>query len=398
MLTSPLAIVAVLCAAVAVSEWLARNTPLRHVGTALLVIVVTALLANGGVIPTVGADMPVYDALFDEVIGFGIFWLLLGVRLGEIARAGPAMLGMFAVGAVGIVVGVTAAMTTIGAVHFGEHAAGLGAMFVGTYTGGSVNFNTLADLYRIDETPALFAGAAVVDSLMTTVWMVVGVAVPRWLRPLPEPALDGDETVLEALEHGEHAEPDLGIDDDTESLHPLDTALAIGLAAGAYALSRALPTGALGVAVPLHPNILLTIIALVLAQIPLVARLAGTRTLGMFAIYLFLAGIGALCDVEALAEVGAIGGWLLLVVTVALAVHGALVFGVARLFGVSPEVASVASQACVGGGSSALALARSLGRKDLVLPSILVGSLGTASGTFVGMVVGSTLLGGATVG
>jgi len=39
----------------------------------------------------------------------------------------------------------------------------------------------------------------------------------------------------------------------------------------------------------------------------------------------------------------------------------------------------------VGGGSSALALARSLGRKDLVLPSILVGSLGTASGTFLGM-------------
>lgn len=393
ILESPMALVAALCACVAVSEWLARHTFLRHVGTALLVIVVTALLANGGVIPTVGGDVPVYDALFDEVIGFGIFWLLLGVRLGEIRRAGPTMLGMFALGAVGIVAGVFASMLLIGgAERFGDQAPGLGAMFVGTYTGGSVNFNTLADLFRVDETPALFAGAAVVDSLMTTVWMVVGVAIPRWLRPLPAPELD---TPIE--EELAHADPDLGLDDDTEHLHPLDTALAIGLAAGAFALSRVLPDGVLGVAIPLHPNILLTIIALILAQVPLIARLRGTRTLGMFAVYLFLAGIGALCDVAALAEVGAIGVWLLLLVVVALTLHGLLVFGAARLLGISPEVASVASQACVGGGSSALALARSLGRKDLVLPAILIGSLGTAAGTFLGMWVG-TLLGGTTVG
>ncbi len=392
LLQSPIAIVAALCTAVAVSEWLVRRTALRHVGTALLVIVVTAILANVGLIPTVGADTPVYDALFGEVIGFGIFWLLLGVRLSQVRLAGPQMLGMFAVGALGIAAGVVGAMWLVGPERFGEHSAGLGAMFVGTYTGGSVNFNTLANSYQVDQEPALYAGAAVVDSLMTTIWMVVGVAVPRWLS---RGQSDGD--VATAV-----AEPDLGIDDDTEALHPLDLALALALAAASFAASRALAdrlNAALAVYdMKIHANIALTVIALVLAQVPAVARLRGTRTLGIFAVYLFLSGIGALCDVAALREVGAVGGWLLLFVTIALTLHGFIIYGLGRLFGISADVTSVASQACVGGGSSALALARSLGRTDLVLPAILIGSLGTAFGTFLGLFVGTVVLGGSTGG
>jgi uncharacterized membrane protein len=45
---------------------------------------------------------------------------------------------------------------------------------------------------------------------------------------------------------------------------------------------------------------------------------------------------------------------------------------------------AIASQANVGGSTTALALARSFARDDLVLPGVLVGSVGTAIGTFVG--------------
>jgi uncharacterized membrane protein len=44
----------------------------------------------------------------------------------------------------------------------------------------------------------------------------------------------------------------------------------------------------------------------------------------------------------------------------------------------------VVSQANVGGSTSALALAKSLGREDLLVPGILLGSLGNAVGTFLG--------------
>jgi len=64
-----------------------------------------------------------------------------------------------------------------------------------------------------------------------------------------------------------------------------------------------------------------------------------------------------------------------------------VIFGVARWTRCDLATAAVASQANIGGGTTALALARSLGRPDLELPAILAGSVGTALGTYAGFLV-----------
>jgi uncharacterized membrane protein len=68
-------------------------------------------------------------------------------------------------------------------------------------------------------------------------------------------------------------------------------------------------------------------------------------------------------------------------------VHGIIMFGIARLFRMDLGAAAVASQANVSGSTSALALAKSLGREDLLVPGILLAALGTAIGTFLGFLV-----------
>ena len=382
---APFELLIVLCLAIAVSEFLVRTTPLRHLGTSLLVIVAAALLANFGAIPTSAESHPLYDVLFDEVIALAIFWLLLQVRLTAIWQAGVPMLLLFGVGAAGLVVGVPLGMLAIGGPErFGEAGAGLGAMFVGTYTGGSLNFNALADVFGVDRQPAMYAGAAVVDSLLTTVWMIFGVILPRVLgRGTQGPEASREEA--------------LGLGEDTETIHPLDLALLLFLGGAAVIGSRIASAELADMGWSVHPHLILTLVALILAQVPLFAKLKGTRTLGMFAVYLFLAAIGALCDVNALIEVKEIGPPLLIMACVALATHGLFTFGVARALKLDARMAAVASQANVGGGSTALALARSLGRTELGAPALLLGSLGTASGTFLGYIVGVHFLGGAPV-
>jgi uncharacterized membrane protein len=165
----------------------------------------------------------------------------------------------------------------------------------------------------------------------------------------------------------------------------MDIALLLALGGTAVVASRlgAQMLAEQGVQVP--SILLLTSMALVLAQTRWLRGVRGARVLGMTGVYLFLAVIGVLCDVDALRSIGALGGSLLAFVSITLAVHGVVIFGAAFVLRLPPDVAAVASQANVGGGTSALALARSLGRADLVLPSILVGSLGTALGTYLGI-------------
>jgi uncharacterized membrane protein len=344
-------------------------------------IVVTAVVANLGIIPTGTADVPLYGVLFREVAWMAIFCLLLQVHLREVVKAGPAMIALFALGAAGTLLGALAGMLAIGgAARFGEVHAVLAGMFTGTYTGGSANFIAIASQYRLTD-GLLLASANAVDAAMGTVWMAATVVIPRLLRRL------GGAASAPAAAAGKGSPVD-DVGHDTEGLHPLDLGLVLGLGSLAvWGSQRAAGwlSGRVGVDVP--GILILTTLALVLAQVPAIGRLRGPRVLGLFGVYLFLAVIGALCDVEALRSSGTLGFWLFLFVTVLFAVHAAVVFGASTLLRLDPDVAAVASQANIGGSTSALALARSLGRADLVLPGILVGSLGNAVGTYLGVAV-----------
>ena len=396
MFADSLSIAAALCGLVALSEWLVRRTPARHVGSALLVILLTAVAANVGLLPAGSspeAPVPVYDGVFSVLAPLSILWLLLGVELRAVLKAGPAVLGMFFVGTAATAVGVLVGMGAVrGPETVGPLYNALGGMFAGTYTGGSLNFNAVALGYDVMRDGPLFAGAVAVDNIVTTVWIIATLALPRLLAPLWTTRLGGRPEADAAAPVPEAVGPLLGIEDDTETLHPLDLGLALGLGLGGLWLSDRLAAVLAEAGVPVPSILVLTVLALVLAQIPAVARLRGPRLLGMFGVYVFLAVVGAFCDVAALRGLGSLGLTLLAFTSIAVLVHGLIVFGVARVFKVDLAVAAVTSQANVGGGTSALALARSLGRDDLVLPAVLVGSLGTALGTFVGFWVAGVAL------
>ena len=144
--------------------------------------------------------------------------------------------------------------------------------------------------------------------------------------------------------------------------------------------------------IPQIPEIItLTTIALILAQFPSVQQLHGKHTLGFFFILVFLAVIGTLCDVGALSGVGSLAGTLILFVGLLVLIHGVVIFGLGALFKMDWDVIAVASQANVGGNTTAIAAAESLDRPDLLIPGVLVGSLGNALGTYLGFMVAGIL-------
>lgn len=376
MFDHPFYVLAVLAGNVALAEVLVKLPVCRQLGSALLVIITTAICANTGVIPPYSAGVPIYDGIFAYAAPLGIFWLLLQVDLRRVLTAGRTMLGFFLIGSLGVAAGAILGMRIVdGETAFGDAAAGLGAMFTGTYIGGSVNFNAMAIESGVTKEGVLYAGANAVDATMTTVWMIVTLLVPRLIARGHKATVGAtptrsteDNDAVNAL----HAE--------TIRLPDLAWLLLLGTSALWISSVTAAHT-------PLPSTLVMSTIALVLAQIPAVRSISGGGVIGLFTIMLFLAVIGALSEVAQFSKLGDAGQALVLLVIVIFSVHGVLIFGTARIFRLDPAAAAVASQANVGGGTTAIALARSLGRPDLELPAILVGSLGTALGNYIGLAV-----------
>jgi uncharacterized membrane protein len=398
VVTNPVAIFAVLAFSVAAALWLGKRPGWRLLGSALLVILLAALLANAGVIPSVTEGSPVYDAIFTWVAPLAIFWLLLGVDLRSILAAGGPMLALFLLGALGTVAGVLVAMLLLGDA-FGASRAPLAGMFVGTYVGGALNFNAIAIEYDIQRDALTYAGAGVVDNLMTTVWMVVTLAVPRCLAQLrrgtgtaTSPAPVGAAPILDDARPATPSPAQIDdSDNDTALLDPAQVALLLGLGALVLEVSTLTTAALADLGVRLPRMLVLTTLGLILAQHRWIRALHGARPLGMFAVLLFLAAIGALCDVGELAATGSLGVDLSILVVVTVLVHGAVMAGGAAVLRIDPAVAAVASQANIGGSVSAVALARGLSRHDLVAPALLVGALGTGIGTYLGFAVAAWL-------
>ncbi len=383
-MSNPLWVLFILVVNILVSEWLEKNTALRHLGTTLLVIILTAIVANLGVIPSATESSVVYDAIFSYVAPLSVFFLLLKVNLSELRQAGLPMLAMFVLGAMGTMVGALVGIWLVdGAAAFGQHYKALAGMITGTYIGGSLNFNAIAIHYEVTKAGGLYAGTVAVDNILTTVWMVVTLVLPGvlrkvWNRP------DGKLAAAAVIEQPAN-------DQEAVSIWSLSVLLALGL--GSLLLSNGIAGWLRETYGWNFPSILIiTTLALVMAQIKAVRELPGSRLLGLFTIYLFLAVIGAFCELAALNGIGELAVYVGLFTAIVVLVHGLVVFGVGGLLKQDWDVISIASQANIGGRSSAMALAKSLKREDLLLPSIVVGTLGTGLGTYVGFLVAEVLL------
>lgn len=381
LIQSPLALLAVLAVGVLVAELLGRLSWGRKVGAALIVIVVGALLANFRIVPPAGAGGPVYDPIFAVVTPAAIFLILLEANLKALRKAGGPMLIAFGLGATGTVAGVlVAGLLTPARAMLGETFAPLSGMFAGTYIGGSANFNAIALHYGVLREGDVYATAVVVDNIATGVWILITVAMPVLLYRTGLFGKPGERTA--ALPEDA---PDAAVVAPLTGSLALALPLALALTGVVIANLLAGWLKGLGVAVP--SILILTTLALALAQIPAIARLTLVRPLGLYGVYLFLIVVGASVDIAALVASGPLGLMLMAFVTILMLVHGVVLVTAAQLLKIEPEIVAIASNANIGGATSAVSLAEAFGREDLVLPGLIAGTIGTAIGTYVGFAV-----------
>lgn len=375
----PVYIVTILLLLIVISEWLAEFKFLKHIGSVLIIIIAAAILANVGVIPSSYNAPPLYDGIFGYAAPLGIFFLLLEVRLKDLKFAGFPMLLMFLLGSAATTFGAIVGYKLVSPQNHINLAYAVGGMYTGTYTGGSANLNAVALAYDVNKDGVLYAAVNAVDNILTTVWLILTILLPPILQKIfprkrnipPHLAGLSDEEIREQMMQ------------NTNNISLTDLALLLALGFGTLFVSAKIAA-----AIPGLPSIIvLTTLALVFAQIPFVQKLQGSRILGYLLIMLFLAVIGAFCDIKALMSNGDAAGILLIWVTIIVFLHGTILFVVGGLLKQDWDIIGVASNANVGGATSAPVCAASLGRPDLQLPGLLVGTFGNALGTYLGFFV-----------
>lgn len=374
MIQSPLLLTALIALATAVAFILDQKVPwLSRVGASLLALILGAVLSNTGVVP---ASSPVYSVIEGPLTSLAIAWLLLAVNISDLKVAGPRMIGAFLLAVLGTAVGAfTGGLLFAGA--FGENSWRLGGVFTGTYSGGSVNFVSVGR--GVDLPDFLFAGATAADALTTGIWLAFCLLLPIWLHRFYPAEIPGEG---DGEEHSDQEHPFF----DRVPLSTLD--LGNLLAVGFVLVVAAEWMGGL---VPAVPAVLwLTTFALVVGHMKHFRTERGALQLGNLALHFFFVLIGIHSRVSEILSVGVEVFYFTLVVV---GVHGLVVFGVGRLLRWDLGTLSVASQAAVGGPSSALAVAVSREWKGLVLPGIIVGLLGYALGTYTGFGVAYALRG-----
>jgi uncharacterized membrane protein len=377
-MTNPIAILAILTANVFIAHWLERLPYFKHISAALLVILLGAIEANVGIIPSSTQAPPLYDGIFAYLSPLMIVFLMLGIQLKSLKKAGFTMIATFLGGALSVMLGTGLGMWFVdGRTHLGDTFNVIGGMYTATYIGGSTNMNAIALTYDFAREGTLYAAISAVDNVITALWLAATIVIPRVMSKLLPTRRQGSGTQ-------EGYETQIS---EESTINPSDLGILIALGCATLYIA-----GILSSWYPVvHRIIWLSTIALLLAQLPVIQKLRGSRTLGMFCSYLFLSVIGAYCDLPALFKDLNIAWTLIQFVTILFMVHTLVFFGIGYLFKLDWDIMGIASQANVGGAPTALSVAKSLGREDLGLGAILIGLLGNAIGTYCGLMMAELL-------
>ncbi len=363
------ALAAVLLGIVAFGLWAETRSWGRKVSGAFLILVISALAANFGLIPH---EAPVYGSFAGIFVPVAIPLLLFQADLARVVReTGPVLTAFL----ICVVLTMTGAL--VGAALFDlDQEAKIAGALTASYIGGSVNFVATAQAVEFTD-QSLYLATLAADLVGAVVYLSLLMSMPAFAlirRLMPSKFISADgEMLVEA------PPPD---EDDRE--RPFDLAgasLAIAVSVGICAIAK----GVAGlIAQPQLFILLVTVGALLVANFarPLVRRFHAEFAIGTWLMYAFFAAIGAGADVATvIATAPAILGFILTLVFT----HLVLLVIVGRLMRLDLAEVMVASNACILGPATAAAMPAGLGWRSLVTPGLLTGILGYAIGTFCGV-------------
>ena len=387
----------VMLISVAVSVYLEQTYAwASRISGAVIALIFALVLVNTNIIPP---HAELYDDIvWGYVVPIAIPLLLLQTNMVKIWRETGRLLVIFLIGAAGTICGAL-----IGCVLLGSAIDGLpkvAAMMTGSYIGGGVNFTALADAFKVSGT--LVSSTIVADNLNMAIYFLILLAIAGnafFRRVYTHPLIDAVEKNGESDEGKTLAAQYWGRKD----ISLRDIAMCVTYAVVVVTVSKFIGA-TLGTVISPDANwftkmcntflgsqyVWITLISMIFATFfeKQASSMNGAQEIGTFFIYMFFFVIGVPASImEILTNAPLLFVFCLIMVVVNMLF--CLIGG--KMLGFALEDILVASNANIGGPTTAAGMAISQGWNALVGPAMLVGTLGYVIGTYLGIIVGSLL-------
>ena len=389
------ALLALMVASVALAIWLEQKYVwASKISGAIIALLIALAASNLAIIPT---SCVLYDDIvWGYAVPMGIPLLLLQCNMKKIWKETGRMMVIFLIGAAGTVAGAFLAYTLLHS--FIPGLEGVAAMMTGSYIGGGVNFAALAAEFDVGE---IKAAATVADNLLMALYFfaLIFIAGMKFFRShYSHPHIDA------VAESGDlsGAQTQAAAYWSRKGISLKDIALNFAYAAAVVFAAKLISTFVGGLipdtGVVLHmlhtffgsEYVWITTVSMACATFgeKQVAKLSGSQEIGTYLIYLFLFVIGVPASIVKIIQETP----LLLVFTgIMVLVNMLFCFIGGKLLHFDLEDIILASNANIGGPTTAAGMAISQGWSALVGPVMLVGTFGYVIGTYLGILVGGLL-------
>lgn len=386
-------LLAIMCASVALAMYLEQTKKwAANISGSIIVLVIALVLVNLRVIPTAASVFD--DMVWGYAVPMAIPLLLLKTNIKRIWTETHRLLAIFLIGSVGTICGVLAAYMLLS--PFVPSLAQAAAMMTGSYIGGGVNFTALADAFHADS--SLTSATTVADNLNMAIYFLVLIAFARnafLRRHYPHPysgQAGGDKETTQAASYWK--QKPISLRDIAIDLAYTVLVVTISRALGRWCLAM-IPQGGWFLSMLRtffgSQYIWITTISMLFATFcsPQAERMSGAEEIGTYLIYLFFFAIGVPASIGAILRSAPL---MLLFCLIIVLVNMLFCLIGGKLIGSSLEEILLASNANIGGPTTAAGMAISQGWTKLITPCMLVGTFGYVIGTYAGVIVG-TLLG-----
>lgn len=343
-------------------------------------MLVTAFMTNIGILPTGGSIH--LTALQSFVVKVATPLLLLGADLNVIVRDTGILLKAFCLGTIGTIIG-----SLISYLLLHTHLSGLGsdswkivAALTAKNIGGGLNFMSVAS--SLDVSGTTMATGLAVDNLLGLVYFPL---ISFLGRKIPSEA--------SSISDGKDGNFIVAVNTDTNNSldsENVTTALSIGLTISA--ISEYISINSNNMISPIPLSTLLAVIVGTCFPTALKPFIPSAERIGQVLLLLFFGSIGNSSGtiMSAIASTGSSA--LLAFGLILYVVHLLFITTAGRLMKIPLKDILIASNANIGNAATSSALASGKGWKSKVMPALLVGTLGNAVGTFIGLMLGQFIL------